>query len=131
MSQATITIDIDHHLHTASTKALVAEINRRHLDDTDADLILELEREVIAWANDGELIDGLEDRGFKVSRNKDNDDWYEITLRDWCDLSRLVATGDKRDALDLIEWLSNGFISAICELNRARLNVSTKQGQHP
>jgi len=57
-------------------------------------------------------------RGFKLYKD---DDLYEVTLRDWDSLADLVARGSTREALELVEYLSNGEINAICAMNYARM----------
>jgi len=112
---------IDYYLREACTKELIGEIKRRHLSYVDAERVLELERGIISYADDDDLIDEIETRGFKISRNKDDDNWYEIARRDWYELADLVARGSTREVLELVEYLSNGIINSTSIINLARL----------
>jgi len=115
MSTASVEFEVDDYLHMASTKALIKEMTHRQ----DArDIVSEIEDEVISFVDDNDLINEIEDRGFKVSKNKDGDDWFEVTYRDWNELASIIARHETRDALELLQYLSNGTINAICALNR-------------
>jgi len=127
MTDITVTIDVDSHLHKASSQALIREINHRRGTDV-VELISKMKSEIISWADNESLIDELEDRGFKVSRNKDDDDWCEIRFHEWDELANLIATGQNREALELVEYISNGFVNAVCAANHA---LMLNQERHP
>jgi len=119
-------IDIDNYLSKVSARALIWEVDRR----TDEDMVeafCEIKSEIIGYVDDEGLIDELEVRGFKVSKIQDDNDWYELTVRDWCDLANLVAAHEIKQALELIQRLSHGTINATCVLNLARIYTQTTE----
>jgi len=69
--------------------------------------------------DDDELQEEMESRGFVLERKEQEE-------KDWYDLAFFVASGQTREALDLMQSMSNDTVNAVCAINYARMLNQTR-----